>query len=357
MSGLFLKNMKKKDLYLSNGYLNIEAIYNVPYNFIFIIGGRGIGKTYGMLEKMYVDNLKFMYMRRTQTQADIVCTEKYNPYKQLNEDKGWHIYPKKHNKYTFGFYEGYIENEKIVVDKNAEIAKGAALSTFANIRGFDASDIDVMIFDEFIKQIEERNMKGEADAFLNMLETIGRNREIIGKKPLKVVCLSNSTDVANPIFIELGIVTKLMRLKKGGEFIYENKERDMIVIMPKDSPISEAKKGTSLYKFAKGTSFYESAIENEFTYNTFTSVASKQLNEYKGIVNVGEITIYKHKSNGRLYVSQHKSGTMPCYSSSCKEIIIFRHKFSNLLMYMYASKIDYENYACEVLFDKYMNIY
>lgn len=349
--------MKKKDLYLPNGYLNFDTIFECPYNFIFVVGGRGIGKTYGALEKMYIDKIKFMFMRRTQTQADIICTPEYNPYKTLNEDKGWHIYPKKQSKYTFGFYEGYIENEQIVVDKNTEIAKGAALSTFANIRGFDASDIDVLILDEFIKQLEEREMRGEADAFLNMLESVGRNRELLGKKPLKVLCFSNSTDVSAPIFIELGIVSSLMKLKTKGEFIYEDKERGLIVIMPKDSPISEKKKYTALYRFAKGTSFYQSAIDNDFAYNSFTSVRTRPLNEYKPLVNVGELCIYKHKSFQRLYVSNHKMGGVPTYTSSTKDLIIFKRRFIYLVGYVYSSNIDYENYACEVIFDKYLNFY
>lgn len=349
--------MKKKDLYLDNGYLNVDNLYASKYPFIFVIGGRGIGKTYGFLKKMYEDGINFMFLRRTQAQADVICTPDFNPYKALNVDMGWHIYPKKLTKYTFGFFEGYLEDGKIEIDKYTQIATGGALSTFSNIRGFDASDLDVLIYDEFIPQINERAMKGEADSFFNMLETVNRNRELKGIPPLKVICLSNSTDVANPIFIELGIVTKLMRLKTKGEFIYENPERKLTVIMPKDSPISEAKKDTALYQFAQGTSFYESSIGNEFTYNAFTSVKSKPLSEYNPMVTAGEITIYRHKSNGRLYVSGHKSGNMPVYKCNAKELTLFRHKYLHLMQYAYADRIDYEDYTAEVLFDKYMQIY
>lgn len=345
--------MKKKDLYLESGYLSFENIYNSQYNFIFVIGGRGIGKTYGALEWLYENELLYIFMRRTQTQADVICTIDMNPYKRINFNRGLNIYPAKTGKYTFGFFEGYVEEGKIVVDKEAQIATGAALSTFANIRGFDATDKDVLIYDEFIPQISERAMKGEGDAFFNMIETINRNRELEGFKPIKVICFSNSTDVANPIFIELGIVSTLMRLKKKGEFIFEDKERSLAVIMPKDSPISEQKKDTALYRLTKGTSFYDSAIDNDFVYNSFTSVKSRPLNEYKPLVNVGEISIYRHKTNNRLYVSKHKSGNVPVYKASYKELLIFRHRFPNVLGYAMMGKIDYEDYACEVLLDKY----
>lgn len=357
ISSVPFKIMKKKDLYLDSGYLNWKTIFNLKYHFIYVIGGRGIGKTYGALEKAYEDNIKFLFMRRTQIQADTICSLEFNPFKKLNEDKGWHIYPKKITKYTYGFYEGCVEDDKIEVDTSAKIADGIALSTFSNIRGFDASDLDLILFDEYIKQMNERAMRGEADAYFNVLETVIRNKAINGGSHPKVICLSNSTDVSNPIFLELGIVTPLMKLSKKGEFIYENPERDMCVIMPKDSPISEAKKETPLYKHTKGTTFYQSSIDNEFVYNSFTNVKSRPLNEYKGIVHAGEITIYKHKSNGHIYISEHKAGVMPCYGSTFKELSIFRRKYSYLLSYMYAGKIEYETFTAEVLFDKYFNPY
>ena len=61
-----------RKLYLKNGYLNVPYIlhYNVP--FIFVVGGRGTGKTYGALKYVLESGTPFIYMRRTQSQADIM---------------------------------------------------------------------------------------------------------------------------------------------------------------------------------------------------------------------------------------------------------------------------------------------
>ena len=53
-------------IYLKSGYLDVEKIlsYKLPFN--FIIGGRGTGKTYGALKTAYINDIRFMLMRRTQ---------------------------------------------------------------------------------------------------------------------------------------------------------------------------------------------------------------------------------------------------------------------------------------------------
>lgn len=38
------------NLYLDNGYVDIRSIRESGYPFIFMWGGRGIGKTYGVID-------------------------------------------------------------------------------------------------------------------------------------------------------------------------------------------------------------------------------------------------------------------------------------------------------------------
>ena len=73
-------------IYLDNGYLNIKQIlsYGLPFN--FVVGGRGTGKTYGTLKTAYMENLRFILMRRTQAQCDLINKPEFNPFKVLNND-------------------------------------------------------------------------------------------------------------------------------------------------------------------------------------------------------------------------------------------------------------------------------
>lgn len=344
-------NMKKSELYLPSGYLNWENILALPVAHIFIIGGRGIGKTYGILEYEIKHSVQFIFVRRTQTQVDEIAVPTKNPFKTLNTDNGWEIIPKSASKNTYQFInQTNPEDIKPVGDI-------VALSTFANIRGFDGSDKDHLLVDEFIPELHQNTLRGEADAVFNMIETINRNREFVGRDPLKCIFMSNSTSADNPIFIELGLVSLVMKLSQKKEFIYVNKDRQIAIIMPMDSPISEKKKDTALYKMTKGTSFYNSAILNDFVNNNPRNIASRSLKEYRPLVKAGEICIYKHKSKNLLYVSLHASGKPPSYSSSYKELTIFRKRYFKLQKYVVMDAIEYENYTCEVLFDRYMEMW
>lgn len=51
------------------------------------------------------------------------------------------------------------------------------------------------------------------------------------------------------------------------------------------------------------------ALKNKYMDDISNTVCSKNLKEYRILVVVGEISIYKHKSQEEYYVSQHKSGT------------------------------------------------
>lgn len=345
--------MKKKDLYLPSGYLNMRAIYKLPYNFIFLIGARGIGKTYGALEEVVEDGIYSMYMRRKQSQADSVFNEKLMPFNELNRDKGWQIRPKKEGKYIVGFYETHDEAGKLVYDIDTCYCLGCALSTFSNVRGLDAQSIQALWYDEFIPETIDSQIKGEADAFLNIVESLNRNRELYGNPALKVICMSNSTNVANPIFIQLGIVRAVYNCSIKGEFIYEDKERGLCVIMPKNSPISKEKEDTALYRLTKGSSFYKSAIKNEYTYNVPTNTVSRPLQEYKPIVNVGEICVYQHKSKRIYYVSKKLDKNAPSYGTSGKELAMYQKRYIRLTGISLMGRVEYEDYACEILFDKY----
>lgn len=350
--------MKLKELYLDNGYLDMRKVINLPYPFIFVVGGRGTGKTFGALTTCVEDNLIFGYVRRTQTQADVIKSESMSPFKSVNRLNGWDIVPYRTAKYVHGFFDTFVDEEgNKRIDPEKLKGYAFALSTFSNLRSFDASDINIILYDEFIPQVSERALTNESDSFFNMVETINRNRELNGDDPTKVLCMANASDIANPYFMSLGLVTKLMSVKSAGEFIWTDEKRGICVIFPKSSKISEEKKDTALYKMTEGTQFYANSIENDFVYNHPTAVHSSPLIEYKLMVSVGELHVYKHKAKREFYISTHKTGTAPAYGCSPKELKIFQHRYPYLRSALFGNILTYENYACEVLFDKYTEMW
>ena len=327
-------------LYLDNGYLNIEQIlsYGVPFN--FIVGGRGTGKTYGTLKTAYIENKRFILMRRTQAQCDLINKPEFNPFKALNNDTGSNAVVKSISKYNAKIVEETEEDERI-------LGYTCALSTIANMRGFDASDVELLIYDEFIPEKHERAIKNEGSAFLNAYETINRNREIKGGKPLQVLCLANAFNIANPIFLELGLVGRCEKMKNSGQEIFIDKERGVCVVLLQKSKISKAKADTALYRLSSG-SYADMALSNDFVYNNADNIKSMALKEFKLLCTVGEISIYKHKSKRLFYVSEHRTGTAPIYKSD--EVNLQRYR-KNHGVALYGAYMR-NNIICESLLTK-----
>ena len=327
-------------IYLDNGYLNINQIlsYGVPFN--FIVGGRGTGKTYGTLKTAYMENKRFILMRRTQAQCDLINKPEFNPFKALNNDTGSNAVVKSISKYNAKIVEETEEDERL-------LGYTCALSTIANMRGFDASDVELLIYDEFIPEKHERAIKNEGSAFLNAYETINRNREIKGDKPLQVLCLANAFNIANPIFLELGLVGRCEKMKNSGQEIFIDKERGVCVVLLQKSKISKAKADTALYRLSSG-SYTDMALSNDFVYNNADNIKSMALKEFKLLCTVGEISIYKHKSKRLFYVSEHRTGTAPIYKSD--EVNLQRYR-KNHGVALYGAYMR-NNIICESLLTK-----
>ena len=291
-------------IYLPSGYLNIRGILSYKCTFNFIVGGRATGKTYGALSTVLEDNIKFMLMRRTQAQADLINKPDFSPFKPVCDDKHIEITTASVSKY----------NAKFMLDDET-IGYTCALSTIANMRGFDASDVKLLIYDEFIPERHERPIKSEGAAFLNAYETMNRNRELKGKRPLTVLCLANAFDIANPIFLELGLVGIAEKMKQNGRELYIDRDKSILILLPDSSKIMKEKNNTALYRLTEGSEFKAMALNNDFIYNPTENIKSMPLREFNPVVTVGEITIYKHKSKRLYYVSEHRTGNPPTFTT------------------------------------------
>lgn len=333
-------------IYLQNGYLNIKQIlsYGLPFN--FVVGGRGTGKTYGTLKTAYEDNMRFILMRRTQAQCDLINKPEFNPFKALNNDTGSNALVKSISKYNAKIVEESEEDELI-------LGYTCALSTIANMRGFDASDCKLLIYDEFIPERHERPIKGEGAAFLNAYESINRNRELKGEPPLQVLGLANAFNIANPIFLELGLVGRAEKMKAAGQELFMDRDRGILLVLLQKSKISKAKADTALYKLSSG-SYNDMALSNDFIYNNSDSIKAQALKEYKLLCTVGEISIYRHKSNREYYVSEHRTGTAPQYKSDEVGIMRYRKKYGIIMGPAYLNnRVQFENILTKTLFELY----
>lgn len=331
---------------MESGYLNMAGIIEAPYTFNFITGARGIGKTYGAIQYCLEHELTFIYMRRTQAQIDLIGNDDFNPFRPFSD---YDIIVKNIRKGIYGAYMGE-EAEK-------PFCYLLALSTIANMRGFSMEDATLMIYDEFIAESHVRPIKEEGKAFLNAYETINRNRELQGRAPIKVVCLANSEELANPLYVELQLVTKAEQMIRKHIVKLPIPERDLCLYNLSDSKISQAKKQTALYKLAGDKSdFTEMAIDNEFAGAKFTNVRSEDLRYYDPLVSIGEFTIYRHKSQSLLYVSGHRKGSPEYFDAGEIDQKRFRRKYAWIWWAYLRNEIFFESYVFIVLFEKYFGM-
>ena len=336
-------------IYDSSGYVNIRGILDEGYPFNFLVGGRGTGKTYTTLKVAKEDGRLFMLMRRTQSQADLISKPEFSVFKPLNSDLGWNVMVKSISKYNSMFFEPDLDDEK----SEYPIGYTCALSTLSNMRGFDASDIQLLIYDEFIPEKHERLMKNEADALFNAYETMNRNREIKGIAPIQMICLANANDITNPVFESLNLIRVADRMQKGNNDRWTDDKRGIQLIMLHRSPISKQKANTALYNLTEGSEFANMAIDNDFNVNR-QHVRPRPLAEYVPVCAIGELCIYRHKAENRMYCSTHLSGVFNRkFTLSDADRLHYQRIYRNHWVMYIGNKMDFEDVLSEKMFLKY----
>lgn len=333
-------------LYLDNGYVNIEYCLKFKCPFTFVIGGRGTGKTFGAQKYCIENDLLYMLMRRTQAQTDLISKAEFSPVNPVMDYL--HLIPVIE---SASKYNGVIYSQS-AIDDEVKTLHGytSALSTFSNLRGFDGSNIKILVFDEFIPERHERLIKNEADAFFNVYETINRNRELTGRDPLTALCLSNSNSLASPILSALGLVKTLERMQNKGQTEYINRDKGIAIFLLFNSPISKLKSNTALYRATKNTDFSRMSLANEFAYDDMTDVKSIPIaSGWKLFCALGDMFIYN--KNGLWYISKHGAG-IPARTYDFTEIGIrkFVHDYPNSYQRILNHRIIYEDFSVKSLF-------
>ena len=318
--------------------------YKIPDNnklrpFTFIVGGRGIGKTYNSIERALTEYKgKFLYLRNTKEQLQESCGAFGNPFKKWAQDHDKDIVMRLEKSHSV-VYETIAEGVKSEINI---IGFGANLSTFENLRGVDLSNVEFIIFDEFI---ENRTLTfDQFKAFLQMYETVNRNRELMGQEPVKVVLLSNAQRLGNPILRGFNLIPVIENMQKTGQRSYAN---GSIRIELPFSEVSEAKRGTALYAAVNGSGYSKEALDNNFVNDSFTGIKTVNLMEYAPVVCIDEIYIYRHKSN-TMYYACATPANVKKYRSKDNYIIFYRLYGLRLKLAYGSDQLQFSDYATKV---------
>lgn len=327
------------NIYTPDGFLDMGEVLASPYPFIVIIGARGCGKTYGALKYVIEHEQRFLYMRRTKTILELITDKRYSPFKKLNEDLHMDIIPEMSK--GFGVYKH---------EDSGEVAGyAAALSTIANVRGFDGSDVKIMIWDEFIPEPSEVVRFNEFAAFTNAYETVNRNREFDGSEPLKAVLMSNSDLLYSSVVAGLGIADSLVKMQEEKIDVLEF-SGDVLLIRPDSPKFYEQKKDTVLYRVTAGTDFSEMALNNNFTIEDRSRIKTRPLREFNIVCSYRGLYIYKHKSDGTWYVTRTGSGSPIEYNSTEADRRRYLREQTAVWRAYNKRKVYFENVSVQAVF-------
>lgn len=282
-----------------------------PDAWLYIIySGRGPGKTYSTLWDCISNDIKFGYIKRTMDDINLIQKPDFSPFKPINRDKGTDI---------------QIENigggltRIIDAAQEEKPLKGYALAMSAvhKYKGFDLSEIDELIFDEFIPQKSERVSRKEGELLLDLYMTIARDREARGKQPLKLILLANSTNLACPVLLTLGLVDKIAEMQLNDEDTIYNGEKGYFIRHIKDTPSVTSDSG--IMRTMAGSIWAEATESGNFAYNDFSAVRKMSIKGMYPVcqfqTGVDSYCVWRHKNSGLYYCCQTwTNNRIPCYN-------------------------------------------
>lgn len=254
---------------------------------------RSVGKTYGFLWGCYERREIPVYIKRTNKDVNLIVSGakiKYkniefdpSPYAPINRDKGTNIKPVKIDDGLGAFYVFNDENEPI----GDPVAYIISLNSAAKVKGFDFSNADYMVLDEFIPQVGEIVRKTEGEMLLDLYFTVARDRQKRGREPLKLFLFANAEKIVTPITTELDITDDIadMSIKKER---YRLTDRKIMLHRIDQNEIPFVKSEfDGIYEGMKGTKWWRKSFQGEFTHDDFTHVVGNiSLKGYKPYIHL-----------------------------------------------------------------------
>ena len=256
--------------------------YNAFLN--FLIGERGVGKTYGAVKFVTKEFIKkghqFVYLRRYKSDLKKSVPTFFDSISNNNEFPDHKLSSK--------------GNSLFIDDKQAGFA--VTLSTAQDLKSANFDQVKYIIFDEFILEDGQGHyLKNEVDVFLGLIETISRLRDV------KVLLLGNSANIVNPYFLffdlHLPYQNEIITFKDGLIALQYAKSLEYI----------DVKKQSRFGKLVANTSYEEYAIENKFVNDNKEFIEKKDKDSkfsFSFIYNDIRLGVWINWLSGKMYISQ-----------------------------------------------------
>lgn len=225
--------------------------------FNFVIGGRGLGKTFWgkkwAVEEFIRFEAQFVYVRRYAKESKKSVKSFFDDIRFLFPD---HELSVKGNEF---FIDGKVAGYCIVLS-TAKIEKSVSYPF-----------VNKILFDEvLIEQGHYKYLPDEVGSFLNLYETIARPGS--GHCDVTVFFFSNAITWTNPYFLYFGIQQKL-KPDKNGRMIW--KKGEILLELCESEGFVEAKRKTRFGQIIEGTDYGDYSINNKFLLDDNTFIEKK----------------------------------------------------------------------------------
>ncbi|AYJ76449.1 DNA encapsidation ATPase [Bacillus phage BSP11] len=249
--------MKESLYYDPNKMLSYDRILN------FIIGARGIGKSYAMkkhpIKRFIKYGEQFIYVRRYKPELKKIG----NYFNDIAQE--------------FPNHEFKVKGRQFFID--GKLAGWAIpLSAWQSEKSNAYPMVTTIVFDEFIRERDNSGyIPNEVDALLNLMDTVFRTRE-----NGRCICLSNAVSVINPYFVYFGLVPDINK-----RF---NAYKHILIEIPDSKDFSDERRKTKFGQLIDGTEYGEMSLDNEFVNDSDVFIEKRSKNSkfvfsivYKGM--------------------------------------------------------------------------
>lgn len=274
--------------------------YGTP--FIFSLGNRSIGKTFGWSEycirRFLKKGRKFIYMRRFDEDLFLTAPGFFNNVQQKYPDIQMIV--KGNGKAGTPLYIG---------DQLAGMTM--ALSKAYKYKSVNLSEYDTVFFDEFLPE-DGKYLRDEVAKVLNLYQTIARGFNQPIREEVKFVFVANNVTLNNPYFRELKIREQVMLNSR----YCVDPDRAWVLELTNNEEIADEILKTPFGKMIAKTRYGDYALHSQFYLddNKFIEKPTGNSTYFCTIVYEGKkYGVYEYHEMGLYFVSRK-------YDSSCKTI-------------------------------------
>ena len=259
----------------------------------FIIGERGVGKSYG-LKKYLLNRFKkkgrqFIYLRRYDT--ELKKSLKDNEFfKDISTDE------------VFKDDKFYIRGDKFYMNDKV-CGYAIPLSKASIYKSVPFPNVDIIMFDEFlIDNATYHYLPEEPERLLDFIETVGRLRDI------QVFALGNSISLINPYFdyfnISLPYNSDIKTFKSGL----------ILINYIRNEAYRKVKKDSKFGNLIDGTKYGEYAIDNKFVKDNHNFIKKKNPKSkffFNIIINNHTYGVWIDSNSNDMFISKHVNNNHP----------------------------------------------